>query len=544
MPITDDNGNVIPTWDDIRRLIGAIPAWWDAVTSGNPIDLFEFLFGGGHAGSCGAFREQYFGVKAVLDPILDQANRLWGNAGIQASPTPTEIMATFGSTLGTAINVADSQFDQFKGSNLLGQTMFASRFHLYLERRWIADAIFGSAQYFQERNLNFAYFQGFQDNEIIDLYHQLNAAQLQLNGLGGDHQAILNLQASLNVSWQVLGDITGGWIPAFQNILGNQSAQIQVLLDRSAGEALRTNTLITAALQTQVFPKLAITSQQVLEIGNQITNTINPEIAVIFGNLQTYNTQTLPQIFQQLDQLQQEIPQVLEIPNLQQQQAQQQQHILQIEQQKVSVILPQLGQLWQTLGDVINQLQNDIRPKQGAQQQQITNLQTYITNIIDQEITTLNNEFLTINNTINTFVDPNIFTFQQFIQNFQTTIINILKANCQLFFDCIKDKLPKEITDFCDFGKRAWGIMAECWLSTHTPTDPIIIDYDPVFFSIQGFLADFTDVANPQASPKANDEMWYDVTREQFVLGLSNVAPGEVIGVGFEGAPFIFQEPV
>lgn len=113
--------------------------------------LFDFLFGGGHAGSCGSFRDQFFQVKNTLDPAMDKVQDLYGQAAIKNNTTPTAIMSIAGPTILPAIDVADQQFDKFKGSNLLGQTMFASRIHLYLFKRWAGNQMFGNQQWCEYR---------------------------------------------------------------------------------------------------------------------------------------------------------------------------------------------------------------------------------------------------------------------------------------------------------------------------------------------------------------------------------------------------------
>jgi hypothetical protein len=99
--------------------------------------LFDWLFGGGHAGSCGAFRDLYFKQKKEFDIFLQTAVPQLEGALSLAPATALPLFQQLNQVVVGYRNFIDNGWDKFKGSNLLGQTMFGARLNNYIEQRWL-----------------------------------------------------------------------------------------------------------------------------------------------------------------------------------------------------------------------------------------------------------------------------------------------------------------------------------------------------------------------------------------------------------------------
>jgi len=83
----------------------------------------------------------------------------------------------------------------------------------------------------------------------------------------------------------------------------------------------------------------------------------------------------------------------------------------------------------------------------------ITILEGSVTNITNIELPDIRNEISNIQTTI---------------INIDKRIVQIIEANCATVLACLADMPEEEEEGLCAFGRRAWGIMAECWLNENT----------------------------------------------------------------------------
>ena len=111
------------------------------------------------------------------------------------------------------------------------------------------------------------------------------------------------------------------------------------------------------------------------------------------------------------------------------------------------------------------------------------------------------------------------------------------------FCDKVKECLKSATDLFCELGVRAWGKMAECWLRAHTPVTPIETQWNVAISSIEGQIWSGVDMVLPGNATWAGNLVYHGVARELTVLGLSQLGNLPLLGVGFAGAPYIFENP-
>jgi hypothetical protein len=518
-----EGGNIPPeVWAALDAALGLPPGTSEADFNAN-LAIFDWLFGSSHAGSCGAFREQYFGVKNALDPIMDKSDKLWGQAGVSEHPTPTEIMAGFSDTINAVINDADAQFDQFKGSNLLGQTMFASRLHFYLFRRYGAAQWFGIAQWAQERYLFHQYLFGVDEAAISTIQTQTQDLVNRAFTWDADHQFVVAIQGEVAKLQSSVDHINNVDIPALRATDQSLADAINLLVDPAIARAQALATLDKNILDQQVLPELRVHTHQITKIQSKITDRINPRLQKALRNIIELNSNVIPQIDEQIVSLQGLVPQILEIPQIQQSLITLGQQISQQEQQKTQTILPTLQQLSQGLAELANQVQNEIVPHQELHDQQITNIVNYITltiNVTLQQLQIQTNDIYTI---LNTVVYPQISIFQAFILDIDNRIKNVLATNCQIVWDCVTRHRKNNPQDSCEEGRTWWGVWTECWMNANTDTSTdigdgltYITDMPSILAAVQGAMQ--SQSVGPWAVAVA-------AGREAVAAGLANAIP-------------------
>ncbi len=105
-------------------------------------NLVDFLFGSGHAGSCGAFRDLYFETIDKIQPKVDYYRQIFeehrNDPYFDFRPIITEALGFVISLL----KQVDDLFDRYKGRNLLGTVMFVSRLSEYLHRELVLYVIY------------------------------------------------------------------------------------------------------------------------------------------------------------------------------------------------------------------------------------------------------------------------------------------------------------------------------------------------------------------------------------------------------------------
>lgn len=299
--------------------------------------IWDFLFGAGHAGSCGIFRDQYFQVKGVVDPILDQAVSAFTRGTINWNPIPTAVMAVMGPSMTAVIDVADSQFDKFKGKNLLGQTMFASRIHLLLFKRWVGAMCWGTAEWAEQRVGELSTTTANLWTDSAKIWADLGGIHGQLTSLGGNIGQIPAILSRMGSAEAQIGQIRNSDIPAL-------SGRIQGLSD---------------FLYNNLTPQVARQGQQLIDI---LTNGL-PSIRSQLNTLQqttdgfksTYATKA------ELESVRQQMLNCCQAAQGQTAQLQQQ----------INTILGRLGVNEANIGAALNQIQSlrQLVPTLATQQQ-------------------------------------------------------------------------------------------------------------------------------------------------------------------------------
>lgn len=553
---TDVNGVAVPTIDDLRGAFDLLEKFF--TFDGTPlVNLWEYLFGSGHAGSCGAFREQYYDTISVLTPPLDDARRAWGQSGVPGAVDPTSIIAAFQSTLDVVTGRMDDQFNEFRGANLVGQTMFASRMHIFLFRKWVEAEMFGTAQYAQIRTgtlfdlMNNATQRLFAaEQAIIDL--QGSAGQG-----GGTAQQIAALQASVAQLYDALAVINNEVIPGLYGADANFANAINTVLipqlqDLQGRITILQNTALTTSssawnnllqrvsttestISVTILPRLAnvesglagvqldisgrinpalldlanrlttqgnqitltllpgltdttnrlnalydfqnswvipwvnIHGQQIADIQSDIQGRINPQLQKALRQIAQVRQQNLPNIRQRIKVIEQQIPQVLEIPDILTQITQLRDGQTQLERQKAEDIVPHLNALDDAVLELANDLQNRQNPQDAIQDAQIANIQNWIINVGGPSIAIHTDQITNIQNTITNVIAPNLSLFLAFINNITVTILTILQVNCQQVLNCLIDTRKQNPDTTCEEGRQFWGRWAECWLDANTP---------------------------------------------------------------------------
>lgn len=286
------------TNEEIAAVVGIDPVTLAAlVVAGS--NLFDFLFGGNHAGSCGAFRDQYFDVKNTLTPSLDEAARLWSRAGITHDPLPTSIMADIGPLLGQAINLADSQFDDYKGRNLLGQTMFASRLHLLLFSRWISSTLFGTAQWSQMQVDVAQEWTRFLDQQRISMNQRLTTVEQSIGQIPSLTQRIQTLEKDSQIVYDWLYGISFSELPAIrsrltsleQNLFGIINPKVQNLeaaVGQLIGQQIPEIEALLQQMRTDIFfLKTPLPVQETLvQHGNRLAQLEKQKVQTVLPALQ------------------------------------------------------------------------------------------------------------------------------------------------------------------------------------------------------------------------------------------------------------------
>jgi uncharacterized protein Yka (UPF0111/DUF47 family) len=90
-------------------------------------NLLDSLFGSGHAGSCGVFRKAALDFINKMAPSAQQLHDIVNTLASNPTEPPEKWLQPFYDAMLAAYQTIDSGFDEFKGSNLLGQTMYAVR---------------------------------------------------------------------------------------------------------------------------------------------------------------------------------------------------------------------------------------------------------------------------------------------------------------------------------------------------------------------------------------------------------------------------------
>lgn len=228
MPYTLSDGTQVPTLDDIIDVIN-FPDTPAAFTGNAIADLWNFLFGSGHAGSCGAFRDQYFYIHGLLAPVWPAAANDFNFGALNWDPIPTQVMADMGQVLSPVLQVADAQFDAYKGRNLLGQTMFASRTHLLLFREWAALAIFGTAQWAQFRINNHNQWLVNHEFALINHQQQIDQIKASVGQQGNVQQQFTRINETLGTVIQRLDTIEFQSLPTVITLANSISQRVSVL---------------------------------------------------------------------------------------------------------------------------------------------------------------------------------------------------------------------------------------------------------------------------------------------------------------------------
>jgi hypothetical protein len=366
----------VPSEDELKALLVAAGGPWGALIAG-AITLFEWLFGGGHAGSCGAFRDAFFNMKAKYDPIFDQTDRLWFVETGNFNPIPTLTLATMSDAMAALINSEDAGFDMYKGENLLGQTMFASRTHWYLYRRWIGAAIFGIAQWTEYRVQDI--YTGLTNvtNRLVNYDTAIRNLSSSINSLTAQVADLPSLRSSLAQANANIGVILNTHIPFIyanlKNLWDNVNYTAQVALPTLGTRLIKLEQFVSG----NITPAITALQNQQLVFTNEFTDIYTIRLPGLSANLNwlntIYATVTLPNL-QALRAFQYQITQSWQqvvLPGLQTLIQGQQRLTTQLQSQ----IVPQLQALQQEADQTRNTVVQQILPKIAQEQQDITNLQ-------------------------------------------------------------------------------------------------------------------------------------------------------------------------
>lgn len=541
MPATLPDGTQVPTVGDINSGLdnpngnqGGITGFW-------PVDLWDFLFGSGHAGSCGAFREQYFGYKSVLDPILDGQRAVWAAMGPSYFNTPNAVMdAVHPSVLANFI-AADNQFDQFKGSNLLGQCMFASRLYDLFFRSWLMDELFGTAQYFQfwldASQQEFKSIGAAIDNLSINITDLNNRTQF----ITQDEAAIGAIKANLTEIYQRLYQVQNIDIPGLSQAITGIDHELQTAIEPDLVRIMTDIGDDTTLKNTSLVEQLQLTNQHLVSIRNRLTQRINRVQQNVLQKIRDINQQVIPGIEQQIAGIDQFIPSIEQIPNIQSQITDLQKRTTGLEQQKTSTVLPQLANLAQAIAQIVNTIQTEIQPEQALHDQQITNIFNYLSVTLNNTIIQIETSITNITNIFNLTNIVNITIIQQFFTDIDVYIKNVIRSSCDIIYKCLQTGRHDNPQDVCQEGRDWWGQWAECWLQANTDDTTVggeglsyVVDIPSIRSAVQG-------AAGAQSTGRWADKV--ALCREVVLAGLADTLPrGALAGSeGIEGSPFIFE---
>lgn len=217
-------------------------------------DFIDFLFGGGHAGSCGEFREAFFDTFNAVLPVAEQLQTALVQFG---NFQRNDLEVILGAFVTTSVSIYDSLnqgWEQFRGANLLGQTMYGARtINMWLRVAHIVAIWQGQTGLFKRMNQGFA------------VASQADAA----------------LQHQISVLADVLSQLAGGGsldqptdLSGIQNAL---DAQRQEYINLHNAQQAPFNAL-KAQVEQEVKPMLGKNQQAVGDLTNWVIANLVPPI--------------------------------------------------------------------------------------------------------------------------------------------------------------------------------------------------------------------------------------------------------------------------